>query len=44
MSFTIEQPKEKDIKAGFSLLFIDNVPFFNNSLDNLVINLGKNSS
>ena len=42
MSFTIQQPREKDIKPGFSLVFIDSVYFLNNSLDSLVKNLGEN--
>ena len=42
MSFTIKQPKTKSIKIGLPLIFIDNVHFLNNSLDNLVKNSGEN--
>ena len=42
MSFTIQQPQRKDFEPGLSLGFIDIVHFLNNSLDNLVKNLGKN--
>ena len=36
MSFTIKQPKKKDIKPGFPLVFKENAHFLNNLLDNLV--------
>ena len=36
MSFTIKQPKKKDIKQGFPLVFEENAHFLNNLLDNLV--------
>ena len=42
MNFTIKQPKEKGIKPGLPLEFIDTVHFLNNSLDNLVKKLGEN--
>ena len=42
MGFPIKQPIEKGIKSGLPLVFIDNVHFLNNSLDNLVKNLEKN--
>ena len=42
MSFTIQQPKDKGNKPGLPLLCIDSVHFLNNSLDNLVRNLGEN--
>ena len=42
MSFLIQQPKAKGIKSGLPLVFIDSVHVLNNSLDNLVKNLGKN--
>ena len=42
MSFAIKQPKKKDIKPILSLVFIDSAHFLNNSLGNLVINLGEN--
>ena len=41
MSFTIKQPKKKDIKLELSLLLTDSLHFLNNSLDNLVRNLGN---
>ena len=41
MSFTIKQPKKKGIKLELALLFTDSLNFLNNSLDNLVRNLGK---
>ena len=40
MSFTIEQPKTNSISPGLPLVFIDSVHFSNNSLDNIVTNLG----
>ena len=39
MSFTLQQPKKKDTKPGFPLVFIYSIPFLNNSQDNLVKNL-----
>ena len=36
MTFTIQQPKRKDIKPGIWLVFIDIVHFLNISLDDLV--------
>ena len=42
MSFTIKQPKKKDVQPGLLLVFIDRVLFLNNSLDNLVKNLKEN--
>ena len=42
MSFAIKQPKKKDIKPILSLVFIDSAHFLNNSLGNLVKNLGEN--
>ena len=42
MSFTIQQPEKKGVKPGLPLVFIDSVHVLNNSLDNLVENLGKN--
>ena len=36
MSITIKQPKKKDIKQGFPLVFKENAHFLNNLLDNLV--------
>ena len=42
MSFIIKQPKRKDIKPGIPLVFIDSLRFINNSLANLVKNLGEN--
>ena len=38
MSFTIKQPKKKDIKPGLPLVF----SFLINSLDKLVKNFGEN--
>ena len=34
MSFTTQKPKEKSIKAGFPLVFIDSFHFLNSLLDN----------
>ena len=34
MSFTIKQPKRKNIKLGLLLVLTDSVHFSNNSLDN----------
>lgn len=42
MSFAIKQPKKKDIKPIFLLVFTDSAHFLNNSLGNLVKNLGEN--
>lgn len=42
MSFAIKQPKKKDIKPIFLLVFTDSTHFLNNSLGNLVKNLGEN--
>ena len=42
MSFTVQQLKWKDIKSGLPLVFIDSAHSLNNSLDNLIKNLGKN--
>ena len=39
MSFTLQQPKKKDTKPGFPLVFIYSIPFLSNSQDNLVRNL-----
>ena len=36
MSFTLQQPKKKDTKPGFPLVFIYSIPFLSNSQDNLV--------
>ena len=41
-SFTIQQPKRECIVPGLPLVFVDSVHFLNNSLDNLVKNLGEN--
>ena len=41
MSFTTQQPKEKGFKPELPLVFIDSVHFLNNSLDNLIKNLGE---
>ena len=41
MSFTIQQPKKKGIKPELPLVFVDSVHFLNNSLNNLVENLGE---
>ena len=43
MNFTIQQPKKKGIKLRLPLAFIDSVYFSNNSLHNLVKNLGNNN-
>ena len=42
MSFAIKQPKKKDIKPIFLLVFTDSTHFLDNSLGNLVKNLGEN--
>ena len=42
ISFSIKQPKKKDIKPGLPLSFIESIHFLNDSLDNLVKNLGEN--
>ena len=42
MSFTIKQLNNNSIKIGLPLNFIDSVYFLNNSLHNIVKNLGKN--
>ena len=42
MSFTTQQLKKKDIKQRLSLVFIDSIYYGNNSVDNLVKNLGEN--
>ena len=44
MSFTIQQPKEKGNKPGLRLVFAVSIHFLNNSLDNLVKNLGEKDS
>ena len=36
MSFTIQQPTKGSIELGLPLVFIDSLPFLNNSLINLV--------
>ena len=41
ISFTIQQPKKKDIKSGLPLVFIGRVHYLNNLLDNLIKNIGK---
>ena len=43
MSFTTQKPKEKSIKAGFPLVFIDSFHFLNSLLDNSIKNLGENN-
>ena len=40
--FTIQQPKKNGIKPILSLVFIESVHVFNNSLDSLVKLFGKN--
>ena len=40
--FYYKQPREKSIKPGLPLVFIDSVHFLNNLLDNLVKTLGGN--
>ena len=42
LSFTMRQLEKKDIKPGLSLVFMNSAYFLNNSLENLVKNLGKN--
>ena len=42
MSFTTQQLKKKDIKQRLPLVFIDSIYYWNNSVDNLVKNLGEN--
>ena len=41
ISFTIQQPKKKDIKSGLPLVFIGRVHYLNNLLGNLIKNIGK---
>ena len=41
--FYYKQPREKSIKPGLPLVFIDSVHFLNNLLDNLVKTLGEMS-
>ena len=41
ISFTIQQPKKKDIKSGLPLVFIGRVHYLNNLSDNLIKNIGK---
>ena len=42
MSFTIKQPKQKDIKPELLLVFTNSVYVLNSLLENLVKNIGKN--
>ena len=41
MSFTIKHPKNRSIKPGIPLVFIDGVHFLKNLFDNLCKNLGE---